>query len=73
MSGRPTAPITSADQPCIPGVIKRREVKDERALREQLEAWAEMQSLTRIIVSHGHVIANDAQGVLRRIASHLAA
>jgi hypothetical protein len=63
----------TADHPHLPTVVKMARVKDEEALRKQLEVWAHLPNLERIIVAHGNIIANDAAHVLEEIASHLAA
>jgi hypothetical protein len=63
----------TGDEPHLPPVIKLRQVKDEEALRAQLERWAELPNLRRVVVSHGNIITNDAGPLLRRIAEELAA
>jgi hypothetical protein len=63
----------TGDEPHLPPVIKLRQVKDEAALRAQLERWAELPNLRRVVVSHGNIITNDAGPLLRRIAGELAA
>jgi hypothetical protein len=63
----------TGDEPHMPAVIKLRQVKDEAALREQLQRWAELPNLRRVVVSHGNIITNDAAPLLRRIAQELAA
>lgn len=60
-------------EPRIPAVIKMREVKDQRALRAQLESWSRMEDLNRVIVSHGDPIIRDVPQVLSRLARDLAA
>lgn len=59
-------------EPHIPVPVRLREVKDKGALREQLETWAHLPNLTRVVISHGNIIANDAANVLDRIAHDLA-
>jgi hypothetical protein len=59
--------------PRIPGLIKLRAVADKEALKLQLEAWAEIKDLSRIVVSHGDIITRDAPGTLARLATELAA
>jgi hypothetical protein len=59
--------------PRIPTVVELREVKDKRALRAQLEAWARIGDLNRIIVSHGAIVTRDPSGVLVNLAQTLAA
>lgn len=63
----------TGDAPHIPPVVRFREVKDREALRAQLERWARIPTLKRVIISHGGIIASDAAGVLGRIAHDLAA
>lgn len=60
-------------EPHIPPVIKMRLVKDEEALREQLEHWSKLPRLNRVIISHGGIIAEAPKEVLGRIAHDLAA
>ena len=55
------------------GIVELREIKDKLALRGQLERWARIPSLNRIIVSHGKIVSRDAKGVLDRLAESLAA
>jgi hypothetical protein len=62
----------TGDEPHIPFPVKVREVKDEPALRAQLERWSRLPRLRRIIIAHGDVIENDPAGVLARIAGSLA-
>lgn len=59
--------------PRIPTVVELREIKDKDALRSQLESWARIQNLNRIIVSHGNIVTRDPAGVLDRLAESLAA
>jgi hypothetical protein len=63
----------TGDEPHIPKVIKMRQVKDEKLLRAQLERWAELPQLKRVLVSHGDIVANAPAQVLRKIARQLAA
>ena len=60
-------------EPHIAAPVRMRQVEDKGALRAQLERWAHLPSLKRIIISHGDIIANDAAPVLERIAKGLAA
>jgi len=61
----------AGDDPQIPRVVKKKIVEDERALGEQLQRWADIPTLARIIVSHGEVIDADPRGTLRGLASSL--
>jgi hypothetical protein len=63
----------TAPHPTIPPLVALRGIKDKSALREQLERWARHHNLNRIIVSHGEIIRQDAQFVLRELAEQLAA
>lgn len=63
----------TGDEPHIAPVVKMRLVKDEEALREQLEYWSKLPRLNRVIISHGGIIAEAPQEVLGRIAHDLAA
>ena len=56
----------------IPRVVKLNLVKDANALRAQLLQWAEMDSLKRILVSHGEPIEANPQQTLRDLAGSLA-
>jgi len=60
-------------EPRIPAIVELREIKDKIALRGQLEQWAAIPSLNRIIVSHGNIVNRDAKAVLDRLAESLAA
>jgi hypothetical protein len=59
--------------PKIPVFVALKSVKDKPSLKAQLEQWAAVDGLTRIIVSHGAIVATDAPRVLRRLAESLAA
>jgi hypothetical protein len=58
-------------EPRIPRVVKRLLVDDARALREQLLEWAGLESLRRILVSHGDPIVEDPRLTLRRLSESL--
>ncbi len=60
-------------EPRIPFVVERREIKDKGAVRAQLQAWAAMSDLNRIIVSHGSIVTHDPARVLSHLAQDLAA
>lgn len=64
------AGFTGSD-PKIPALVAMKSIKDRPALKAQLEAWALLPGLARIIVSHGDVITKDPAGVLRELASSL--
>ena len=61
----------AGDKPQVPRVVKRKIVEDERALEAQLEEWAAIPSLARILVSHGAPIEDDPRGTLRALARSL--
>ncbi|MEO7112610.1 MAG: hypothetical protein ABI183_19345 [Polyangiaceae bacterium] len=61
----------TGDEPHIPAFVKMREVKDEDALRAELERFSRMPELNRVIISHGNIIGGDAPRVLERIAASL--
>jgi hypothetical protein len=63
----------TGNEPLIPFVVERREIRDRNLLRAQLEAWASMRGLNRIIVSHGSIVTRDPSGVLSHLAHDLAA
>jgi hypothetical protein len=56
----------------MPKLVMRKIVEDRSALRAQLERWANLDGLRRIIVSHGAPIEGDPRGTLRRLAVSLA-
>lgn len=56
----------------IPRVVKMAIIEDTNALRGQLLQWAEIESLKRIIVSHGSPIEENPRQTLRDLASSLA-
>jgi hypothetical protein len=56
----------------MPKLVMRKLVHDKSALRAQLEQWANLSGLQRIILSHGAVIEADPSGTLRRLAASMA-
>jgi hypothetical protein len=56
----------------IPRVVKMAIIEDTNALRAQLLQWAGIESLKRIIVSHGSPIEGNPRQTLRDLASSLA-
>jgi hypothetical protein len=48
-------------QAAMPKLVRMRFVKDEKAMRAQLERWAEIPDLERVIVSHGRPILNPRE------------
>ena len=55
----------------IPKVVKMAMIADKNALRAQLLQWAEIESLKRILVSHGSPIEDNPRQTLRDLASSL--
>jgi hypothetical protein len=55
----------------IPRVVKMALIKDPDALRAQLLQWAEIESLKRILVSHGSPIDESPHETLRELARSL--
>jgi hypothetical protein len=63
----------TGDEPHIPAPVKMRQVKDKPALSAQLEAWARLPNLKRVIISHGDIISKAPAAVLNRISEQLRA
>jgi hypothetical protein len=61
----------AGDKPQIPKVVKKMMIKDAKSLRAQLLMWAEIESLKRILVSHGAPIETNARATLRDLAASL--
>lgn len=55
----------------IPAVVKMAVIEDKKALRTQLLQWSEIESLVRILVSHGSPIEDNPRQVLRELADSL--
>ena len=64
--------ITS-HEPHVPRPVEMRDVKDAETLAAQLDQWARLPNLRRILVSHGDVITHAPTEVLSRIAVELRA
>jgi hypothetical protein len=62
----------AGDEAHVPTPVKLMLVKDRADLRGQLARWAEIETLRRVVVSHGDVIEDDPRGVLRELAASLA-
>jgi hypothetical protein len=58
-------------KPQIPKPVKKTMIRDKNALRGQLLQWAEIESLKRILVSHGLPIEEDPRQTLRELARSL--
>jgi hypothetical protein len=63
----------TGDEPHIALPVKLKEVKDPEAVSTQLEDWARLPNLQRVIISHGDIIADAPSAVLKRISSELRA
>lgn len=63
----------TGEEPHIPLPVKLKEVKDKVAVSEQLQRWASMPNLQRVIISHGDIIADAPSAVLNRISAELRA
>jgi hypothetical protein len=61
----------AGDKPHVPFPIKLAMINDKAALAAQLRRWADLPSLTRILVSHGSTIEDDPRGALRDLAVSL--
>jgi len=61
----------AGDEPHIPKVAKMKMVEDQKALRDQLLQWANVDSLARILVSHGSPIETRPDETLRELADEL--
>lgn len=55
----------------VPAVVKMAVIEDTKALRAQLLQWAEIETLVRILVSHGSPIEENPRQVLRELAESL--
>jgi len=62
----------AGDQAQIPKPVKLAMVKDSNAVRGQLLQWTQVESLKRIIVSHGEPIEANPRRKLSELASSLA-
>jgi hypothetical protein len=63
----------TGDAPKIPTFVAMKSIKDKPALKAQLEEWARLPGLKRVLVSHGDIIEEDPPRVLRGLAASLAA
>jgi len=61
----------AGDEPHIPRPVKLMMVDDKAALRQQLLQWAGIDTLKRILVSHGVPIEDRPQQTLRELAATL--
>ena len=58
-------------QPNIPKVVTLKAIKESRLFAAQLELWANLPRLRRILVAHGEDITHDPPAVLRSLAARL--
>jgi hypothetical protein len=63
----------TGDEPRIPFPVKLKQVADKDAVSAQLEHWARLPNLQRVIISHGDIIAQAPGAVLNRICAELRA
>ncbi|MEO8983517.1 MAG: hypothetical protein ABI548_28395 [Polyangiaceae bacterium] len=65
----------TGDEPHIAFPVKLKEVKNKEAVGAQLERWACLPNLHRVIISHGEIIAGAPApaAVLQRISAELRA
>lgn len=63
----------TGDVPHIPLPVMLKEVKDKQAVGAQLDVWADLPDLQRVIISHGDIITNSPSAVLKRISKELRA
>ncbi|HEY2748439.1 MAG TPA: hypothetical protein VGL86_27640 [Polyangia bacterium] len=63
--------IGSSGGPRVTPLIKLAMVKDERALRAQLEKLADTPRLRRVVMAHGTRVDDDAAAYLRQVAATL--
>ena len=61
----------AGNEPHIPKPVKLMLIEDKDALHAQLLQWAEIESLKRILVSHGSPIEDHPSQTLRDLASSL--
>jgi hypothetical protein len=61
----------TAPEPHIPPIVRMLTVQDREVLKTQLERWAALPHLKRILVSHGNIVTSDPAAVLRRLAADL--
>ena len=63
--------LGSTGGPTVSRLFKLMAVSDRAAFRAHLERLADLPDLRRIVVSHHHLIDDDAAGVLRGVAAGL--
>jgi hypothetical protein len=55
----------------LPMSVRAIIISEKSALREQLLSWAAIESLNRVLMSHGAMVDTDARSGLRRLAASL--
>jgi hypothetical protein len=63
----------TGDKPRIASVVRLGTIKDKGAVRAQLNAWARLRGLNRIVVAHGDIVDREPAKVLRELAQGLSA
>jgi hypothetical protein len=63
----------TSDIPKTPRFVAKKKIKDPQAFKSQLERWARIRNLRRVIVSHGDIVEHDVPDALRHIAEKVAA
>jgi hypothetical protein len=61
----------AGDEPKIPLSVRTIIISEKSALRQQLLQWAAIESLNRIVMSHGAMIDADPHSALRHLAGTL--
>ncbi|MFP3608111.1 hypothetical protein SB753_40360, partial [Paraburkholderia sp. SIMBA_053] len=61
----------AGDEPHSPKPVRLVLIEDKEALRVQLLQWASLESLKRILVSHGSPIEDNPNQILRALANSL--
>jgi hypothetical protein len=61
----------TGDEPRLPALVKKRLVDREQDLRRQLEHWANLPSLRRVVIAHGNIIGDHPGQALRHVARRL--
>ena len=61
----------AGNEPHVPRPVALMMIDDKAALRKQLIEWAGLDTLRRILVSHGEPIETNPQQALRELAEAL--
>ena len=62
----------AGDKAQVPKAVELTIVESKKALGDQLQKWAEIPDLVRIVMSHGDIIDDSPATVLRELALSLA-